>query len=62
MMVGVEWKDHVLRVTTTMRSTTQVLTSWAASHAANTLHGGWMMTGYEARTADESVIAILPRL
>jgi hypothetical protein len=61
-MVAVEWRGRVLRVTTATRSTTHLLRSWAASHAANTLHGRWMMRGYEPRTADETVIAVLPKL
>lgn len=58
-MDGTVWKGHAHRATTGMTNTTQVLTSLAASLAANTHHGGWMMTGYEAKTVNEIVIPIL---
>jgi hypothetical protein len=58
-MDGVVWKGHVRRATTGTTNTTQVLTSLAASHAANTYRGGLMMTGYAARTVDETVIPLL---
>jgi hypothetical protein len=58
-MDGTVWKGHAHRATTGMTNTIQVLTSLAASLAASIHRGGWMMTGYEARTVDETVIPIL---
>jgi hypothetical protein len=59
MMDGMLWKGHAHRATTDMTNTTQVLTSLAASLAANTHRGGLTMKGYEARTVDETVMPIL---
>lgn len=59
MMGGMLWKGHAHRATTGMTNTTQVLTSLAASLAANTYRGDLTMTGYGAKNVDETVMPIL---
>lgn len=59
MMDGMLWKGHAHRAMTGMTNTTQVLTSLAASLAANTYRGDLMMTGYGVKNVDETVMPIL---